>query len=188
MKEMHLKILSLVLVALFVTNAQADGGDSSSGGDTQCIDYVNVAEDVAHAMITIGQEKINTISGVIKANDFLRIVQKPLRCVPGSPEELDNREARSYPDKNLTKLDVNKWRSKSEGEKIRLVGHELSVLSRYEKDGQYFISKHIPTILKKYPNDLQLHQYGEYANSYTINPDGSIFFKTPLVKGGILMG
>ena len=130
------------------------------------------------ALKTIGQEKVSRENAVINVDELLRIKQSPLKCLP--VKNLD-RQARSIPAEKLTKLDAEDWEKMTMFEKIVLVNHELSVLAKYETDGEYFISEDIETILRDNSNSLQIYMYGKYAKDVDKNPDGSFSLIKPFV-------
>ena len=171
--------LSLTLAAALSFNSStlfAKGDVDGGGGDARCAEYLDITAKVAIALKKIGQEKISKENPIIKADEIWNIRRAPLKCLPG--KDLD-RQARSYPDKKLTKLDVEKWEKMNRYEKIRLAMHELSVLARYEGDGEYFISDDIKNLLKENPNRLQMDMYGEFAKAIVKNKNGSITFFDP---------
>lgn len=129
-------------VALCNANAQATG---SHGGDARCQEFYAMASEVSIDLAKIGQPEINKVNSLINVAVIRSQVMKPLEVLPA--HNLD-RQALSNPSTDVTQLDVEAWMQLSQNEKIKLVTHELMVLSMAESDGEYLVSQDALNLLQ----------------------------------------
>jgi hypothetical protein len=180
------KTLLINLLAVVPVFAHA-GGAGPGGGKFECEQYVDLVGRVASAIAHIGQAKFDNISaptesGKISVGDILNAYQK-LVCKPiesnGLPWGMADRDAASFPNSGVTKLVWSNWHSASLHDRIRLSTHELAVLSKYERDGQYRVSGAVLSVLNE--ND-QFFGEASIAEKTIHNKDGSVTLLSPYIE------
>lgn len=167
-------LLICLSTSSFALASKIDGAGSGGGGDVRCFEYSNLVGEVVKSLAIAGQDKVDQLNPLIRVNDLITIKSK-LKCLP--VEELD-RQARSYPEDLHTDLLVSNWDKLGQMEKINLASHELSILAKYENDGEYFVSEDIIKIVSENSKYLKNQLAAERVIN---NTDGSVTFFNPFV-------
>lgn len=165
-------LLICLSTSSFALASKIDGAGSGGGGDVRCFEYSNLVGEVVKSLAIAGQDKVDQLNPLIRVNDLITIKSK-LKCLP--VEELD-RQARSYPEDLHTDLLVSNWDKLGQMEKINLASHELSILAKYENDGEYFVSEDIIKIVSENSKYLKNQLAAERVIN---NTDGSVTFFNP---------
>jgi hypothetical protein len=179
---MKASLKTTIMALMVICSHQAKAGNDGGGGYIYCAQYMDTAGRVAEVLMKIGQTKVNQESGVVKVDELWNI-RIQMSCLPA--QNLD-RQARSNPETKHTELLVENsngiipWQYISKAEQLRLVVHELSVLARYENDGEYFVSDTILIILSKYSTKFKY--VNVMADLVLENQDGSITMLGPYIN------
>lgn len=185
---MKKKVMSLIVMLFVFEGAYA--GKASEGGEKYCMsEFTPLLEKLANDLLILGNDKVTKVAPKIDVN----VIWEKARlhsCIPVL--ELD-RSARSYPESNKVELlveeslSISSWQELSSLEKYQLAMHELLVLSGYETDGRYFLSKILLKLLiSEIGNEYKLiHLDGE---EITINSDKRVVsIYKPRFKGWLIL-
>lgn len=182
---MNKKLKLIVIVGILAfqpLSVFAQGSSGSHGGDSRCQEFYQIASEISVELAKMGQVTVDQTDRLINVGLVRDQVQRPLVVTPGYHL---SRQALSDPSLDTTLLDVEQWDGlKSRAEKIKLVAHELMVLTNVESDGEYSISKDVIALLKttkKFP-DLNYSNLGKYK----LESDGSITLDTPRYNDALI--
>ena len=167
--------LAVIFGFALSTGVAFAGHESSGGGDQRCNAFYEMASELSISLVKIGQTKIDQVNPLIHAAETRNVVLRPLKVLP--VKRLD-RQARSYPDEVRTDLDVKQWdQIPSQTERLKLVAHELMVLTGAEADGEYIVSRDLVRLVNDARANAIIDQHK--ADAVVVNANGTYTFATP---------
>ena len=178
MKNKKWITLGLAILALINSASSYADREVGNGGDSRCAEFYAIASQISIALTKTGQTAIDRTNPAIQASK----VREQLARLKVLPAHRLDRQAITDPSTAVTHLDVRKWKRIDDyAERVRLVSHELMVLTSVEFEGDYQISKDL----------FQLLTHSRYFLSLRVarsveNYDGSVSIVTPYYEGNAI--